>query len=772
MEVLKSARQRTERQFDRNITLSLYIPLIILSAIIILLSLLFTIGQIHSKTQDNIHNQLQSFSKESDLKYSRAKYAAYQLSFNSLIDDWLRSDSPVADQYQLWKIQNSLYALTTSDSDIFSIDIYDNQHDSYLSTYDGYWENSNVLLFVNSNEPALQYKNTTSQVATIYQMNAQHTMLSLVYTLPSNSLFGTVSINMPIDDFLQGNINPKDRLFITNRSYSRVYSAAFGTAADTSLFRAALAFLSRSGDRGSNFNVLNYSGQKYYVTAHPVFDDQFNLVYLTPALPAVVYLRGYSHYAAVILLLIGVLGHIYSRFLCRLSKEPLSDIATRIRSLLTAGPAESAGNDIEYIQNSVAHLIDRNHENEKAIENYRMVLLRESLKNLLLGRYFEESAEYLKSTDMCGPERQLAVIAFFSRMEDTAVSDRPGSDSLEAYHTFWIRMGKGYDTCVLRLNPGQDAAGLEERLGMAADAGRFIAGISRPIAEIDTLHTAYLEAADALKAADDDTPVVRYLPERFRKRPDNRTFSLEDGEMLIGKLRNAPAEEIRETISSDIDKKYRLYSPELFDAYVLYLISCLSKVAMEFQLNPREILTADSLGLFSGYDTVENKKHFLISQVEKVVTARGNRQRRFKKLFMDSVENYIQSRFDRPISLTNIAADLHISPSYLSSTIKEELGVNFLTYVNSLRMHRATELLGNSRLSIKEIGPMTGYDSEHSFIRNFKKVFHMTPSEYRNRLRQPEPCLSAETFPPAGVRGVCPVQVPASLADSSARSAK
>lgn len=743
---LEKSQQKME-QLDKKITLSSYIPLIALSVLIIFFSLIFCISQIRQKAQDNIQNQLASFSQEADLKYSRAKYAAYQLSMNSLINDWLRSGSGDVDLYQMWEIQTALYTLTTSDGDIFSIDIYNNRNDSYLSTYDGYWGNDNILLFVNQQEPALLYKSTTSQIATVYKMDADHTMLSLVYPLPNNNLFGTVSINMPIDDFLQCNIGKDDRLFITNGSYSQIIASTGGTA-DTNLFKSALKFLSRPESGGNSLDVLRYSGRGYYVTSHRVFDNKYNIVYLAPALPAITYLKGYFHYFVMILIMIYIIGYFYSRFLCRLSRKPLSDIAGCIRNLLTVGPPENEENEFEYIQNSVAHLIDRNHENEKTIENYRNSILHENIKSLLLGRYFDGSVDYLKSTDLLRPDEPLLVIAFFSRQEDgAAVSGCPWNDVLREYHMSRIKMGKGYDVGVLRLGSEQDPGRVAELLDQVRkDEGNFIAGISLPIAEIDSLHSAYLEAVDALNAADDSTPVVCYQPEKFRKQRNVRTFPLEDGEILMDKLRNASSDEIIDAVSSIIDKKYRLYSPELFDAYLLYLVSCVSKVAIEFQLSPNKILTEESFEFFSSYETVDSKKDFLIDQVKKVAAARCNKQKHLKKLFIDSVENYIKLRFNQPISLTNIADDLHISSSYLSSTIKEELGVNFLTYVNSLRMKKATELLENSRLSIKEIGPMTGYDSEHSFIRNFKKTYHMTPSEYRNSVKRSDSSLLSEGY--------------------------
>lgn len=52
-------------------------------------------------------------------------------------------------------------------------------------------------------------------------------------------------------------------------------------------------------------------------------------------------------------------------------------------------------------------------------------------------------------------------------------------------------------------------------------------------------------------------------------------------------------------------------------------------------------------------------------------------------------------------------------------------------------MQKAGSLLATSRLSVKQIMAMAGYDNKSLFVRQFRKAFDVTPSEYR-KLRQPD----------------------------------
>ena len=47
------------------------------------------------------------------------------------------------------------------------------------------------------------------------------------------------------------------------------------------------------------------------------------------------------------------------------------------------------------------------------------------------------------------------------------------------------------------------------------------------------------------------------------------------------------------------------------------------------------------------------------------------------------------------------------------------------------RMQKAGNLLATSRLSVKEIMAIVGYDNKSHFVRHFRRSFGLAPSEYR-----------------------------------------
>ena len=68
---------------------------------------------------------------------------------------------------------------------------------------------------------------------------------------------------------------------------------------------------------------------------------------------------------------------------------------------------------------------------------------------------------------------------------------------------------------------------------------------------------------------------------------------------------------------------------------------------------------------------------------------------------------------------------------------KKQLGINYKAYLTRIRLEKVKFLLVNTEKKLLEIALESGFSSEHSLIKNFKKTYRLTPTEYRqeNRIR-------------------------------------
>jgi AraC-like DNA-binding protein len=84
-------------------------------------------------------------------------------------------------------------------------------------------------------------------------------------------------------------------------------------------------------------------------------------------------------------------------------------------------------------------------------------------------------------------------------------------------------------------------------------------------------------------------------------------------------------------------------------------------------------------------------------------------------------------------NISELAAQLHMSPSHLQRVFKRETGERIGEWLVTQRLRNAAYLLSNSYLSVKEIACSTGYEHVSSFIRAFERRYELTPTRYRAR---------------------------------------
>ncbi len=88
---------------------------------------------------------------------------------------------------------------------------------------------------------------------------------------------------------------------------------------------------------------------------------------------------------------------------------------------------------------------------------------------------------------------------------------------------------------------------------------------------------------------------------------------------------------------------------------------------------------------------------------------------------------------NRIFSITEMAQHLGISESYLRSQFRVVTGRSLGLFIRELRLSHASELLHDPALRISEIALRCGYDSPFVFSRAFRRLFHCTPTEYRDK---------------------------------------
>jgi len=100
---------------------------------------------------------------------------------------------------------------------------------------------------------------------------------------------------------------------------------------------------------------------------------------------------------------------------------------------------------------------------------------------------------------------------------------------------------------------------------------------------------------------------------------------------------------------------------------------------------------------------------------------------------IEQLENYIQNHYQRKdMSLLLLAEHFNLTTGYISKVFKRYRQVNFKDYLTECRITKAVEILEETPyIRIVDLAEQVGYDNARSFTRNFKKITHFSPSEYK-----------------------------------------
>ena len=96
---------------------------------------------------------------------------------------------------------------------------------------------------------------------------------------------------------------------------------------------------------------------------------------------------------------------------------------------------------------------------------------------------------------------------------------------------------------------------------------------------------------------------------------------------------------------------------------------------------------------------------------------------------------WIQSHFDQPFSIDDLAAEARMSPSALHRHFKAVTALSPLQYQKQIRLQEARKLILAQRLDAGSAGHAVGYDSASQFSREYARMFGAPPLRDAARLR-------------------------------------
>lgn len=102
-----------------------------------------------------------------------------------------------------------------------------------------------------------------------------------------------------------------------------------------------------------------------------------------------------------------------------------------------------------------------------------------------------------------------------------------------------------------------------------------------------------------------------------------------------------------------------------------------------------------------------------------------------KKQKIREAVQYIKQNFRKPLSMTIVSNEVSMNYSLFSLLFKQYTGVNFVNYLQNLRIEEAKHLLETTDWRVNEICARVGFQDETHFLKCFKTTVGFSPTEYR-----------------------------------------
>lgn len=119
-----------------------------------------------------------------------------------------------------------------------------------------------------------------------------------------------------------------------------------------------------------------------------------------------------------------------------------------------------------------------------------------------------------------------------------------------------------------------------------------------------------------------------------------------------------------------------------------------------------------------------------------------SRRSRMLEEFQELLD-YIDTHYSKNLTLEHAASMMHFSPSHFSKTFKKLMGMNYVTYLNMVRIEQAIHMLSTNQYRMIDIALECGFTNIRSFNRVFKEITGYTPTEFSNQV---DPDLYKTTY--------------------------
>ena len=263
-------------------------------------------------------------------------------------------------------------------------------------------------------------------------------------------------------------------------------------------------------------------------------------------------------------------------------------------------------------------------------------------------------------------------------------------------------------------------------------------GISNMFTGIRQLKAAYEEAFDARKRGYYQMKTCARFDDRISPVPD-KLIEQEKDKMEL----NAWSARLN-LVGTDSNEKLVSFWNGLFQALKLRHIDIpsyeesMADYFDEFKKQYGNVLTQvdlermyllENMYAYANVDDYQNSLMEFILEIQSRINDTSQDSKNLQKI--KKAVAYIEENYDKDLNMAVVSNEISMNYSLFSFAFKQYTGTNFVTYLRDIRMEKAKQLLTETDFKVIDISQQVGYDNEKHFMKVFKSVCGVSPTEYR-----------------------------------------
>lgn len=484
-------------------------------------------------------------------------------------------------------------------------------------------------------------------------------------------------------------------------------------------------------------DALLSSGEVSLAVDSDTFDARYCLISNYPGLTAII--RGAEEQVALLLALAAVAGVAVSFFLAYSNYRPIRSLWSQ--SPIPQQPEDAFRNELRDITSQMKAIVDQNLQQHHRLADVLPVYTGRLLMDFVHGSIGEDEVDWEMLAEygiQLEPPRLMVMILAIEGGETPlaqAVADTAQQVFRHLGGCYLLPGGDIYLLLNLReevqqQNVRQTAEELQQLLLHERELTVTFA-LGSMVTARGEVWRSFAQAERALEYAYTGSPLQVLC---FWELPDRRRVSefLQDYDMrLLSSIRSGNVSSVEALLDE-------LFAPEEgtlpYSEAEVMMLHVLEKCARAAQQLNVALPLPEGSSLLAQLQKCRHVSQFkqLVLGITRTLAQEAEQGHQQDERLKSAVIRLIESRYADPnLNVSQIAGQLGLSQSYLSTHFKRQTGIGAADYIHLVRIRHAKEMMADPAASLSQIARQAGYVSDATFIRSFKKYEGITPGAFR-----------------------------------------